>query len=106
MQLNDMIKEMPTMGKDMAEMMKTMTSLVSILNEMLPAMKEMGPEIPRVAKRAIEALDEAVIVMKTMQHSFVFSGAAKEVRAEEAENRKKEEDKKRKPASGDSLEQK
>jgi phospholipid/cholesterol/gamma-HCH transport system substrate-binding protein len=51
--------------------------------------------MPRVAKRLVEALDEAVVVLKAVQKSFLLSGKAEEVREEEAER-----DKKRQPAGG------
>jgi phospholipid/cholesterol/gamma-HCH transport system substrate-binding protein len=100
-EMNNMIKEMPNMSKDMAGLVKNTSTIVAELNKVIPALAEMAPEFPRATRRAIEAIDEAVIVLKAMQKSFLLSGSAKEVKEEEEKRRKlrEQEDKERIPAS-------
>lgn len=82
--LNGVIPEMrqysPQLGKDLSRLV---TDLNVLTTAMAPTMKEVGPELPRASKRALEALDEVVVVLKALQKSFLMSGNVKEVRAEE-----------------------
>lgn len=91
--LNHVIPEMreysPQLGKDLSRLVGDLGVLT---HAMAPTMKEMGPELPKASRRALEALDEVVIVLKALQKSFLLSGNAKEVRKEEQN---------RAPASGD-----
>ncbi len=87
-------KILPLMTKDAPGMVDNFTKLVdnmAVLTEefkvVLPALAEVAPELPHASLRAIEALDEAVIVLKAMQKSFIFKGAAQEVLAEERKAR-------------------
>ena len=65
-----------------------MTELVGHLNtltsELAPAVKAVGPKLPNASLRALEALDEAVVILKAMQKSFLLSGKVQDVREEEA----------------------
>jgi phospholipid/cholesterol/gamma-HCH transport system substrate-binding protein len=54
-----------------------------------PTVKEIGPDMPRVSRRAIEALDEMVITLKAMQKSFLLSGKVKDVKEEEVERKRR-----------------
>lgn len=82
--LNGVIPEMrqysPQLGKDLSRLVSDLNVLTTA---MAPTMKEVGPELPRASKRALEALDEVVVVLKALQKSFLMSGNVKEVRAEE-----------------------
>jgi phospholipid/cholesterol/gamma-HCH transport system substrate-binding protein len=49
----------------------------------LPALAAIAPELPQTSKRAVEALDEAVVLMKALQRSFFVKGNAEKVRKEE-----------------------
>lgn len=84
-----------TEGDNMREMMKNVVALTYELNQTLPriseAMKEIGPEMPKTAKRAVEALDEATVLIKALQKSLLLRSSVQEVR---------EEEKKRLPAGG------
>lgn len=92
-----MNKMLPSMVKHGPETALQMTRLVENMNilseELTPAMKEVGPKLPYASIRALEALDEAVVVLKAMQKSFMLSGSVKDVREEEKKR------KKRKPAN-------
>lgn len=87
-------------GPQMAEDMQKLISNLSLLTEqfklLTPAITEVAPELPKASRRAIEALDETVVLLKAMQKSFFLRSSAREVRAEEEKKRKAEE---RQPAS-------
>ncbi len=82
--LNHVIPELreysPQLGKDLSRLVG---DLGVMTQAMAPTMKEMGPELPKASRRALEALDEVVVVLKALQKSFLLSGNAKEVRKEE-----------------------
>lgn len=73
------------------DVMKNVALLTQELNKTLPqlsaAMKEIGPDMPKTAKRAVEALDEATILIKALQKSMLLRGSVKEVREEEVKQR-------------------
>lgn len=87
----------PKMGQDLEKLVTNLAILTEHSKVLLPALAEIAPDLPRSSRRAVEALDEAVVLLKAMQKSFVLRGSAQEVREEEA---KKEESRKtRVPAS-------
>ncbi|MCB0420804.1 MAG: MCE family protein [Bdellovibrionales bacterium] len=90
-------KVMPEAVKSAPEVANQMNRLVENLNvlteELNPALKEVGPKLPYASLRALEALDEAVVVLKALQKSFLLSGKVEDVREEEAKQNK------RRPAS-------
>jgi len=71
----------------MRAMMKNVVLLTQELNKTMPAMteamKEMGPEMPKTARRAVEALNEATILIKALQKSLLLRSNVQEVRQEE-----------------------
>ena len=89
---------------DKPKTMKQMAILTTELNKFLPIMQELAPKLPEVSQRGVEALSEAVIVLKAMQKSFLLRGAVKDVQEEQAklreeESKKKSETEKRDPAN-------
>jgi phospholipid/cholesterol/gamma-HCH transport system substrate-binding protein len=80
---------------NMKAVMSNVAVLTNELNKAMPsvsaAMKEMGPELPKNARRAVEALDEATVLIKAMQKSLFLRSNVEEVR---------EEEKRRLPAGG------
>lgn len=101
-QIEQAIESSPHLAKDVTLMVENLSRLTVELNKVIPALAEVAPELPRASRRAIEAMDEAVIVLKAMQKSFLLKGSAKEVREEELvqEQRKlKESEGERSPAS-------
>lgn len=86
----------PNMGEDLAKLVQNLTTMTEEFKKVLPAISEVAPELPRTSRRLVEAVDEAVVVLKALQRSFLLRGSAKEVREEEAE---KETKKLRSPAS-------
>lgn len=105
--LNPLIENMNTMSVEVTKLSKQATdqnnmkavmmnvaTLTSELNKTIPqlteALKEVGPDMPKTARRAVEALDEATVLIKAMQKSMLLRSNVEEVRLEE---------KKRVPAS-------
>ncbi len=84
--------EAPKVAGNLAKIASNMAILTDEIQGTLPAVKnalhDAGPEIPRAARRAMEALDETVITLKALQKSFILRSNAKEVRDEEAEREK------------------
>jgi phospholipid/cholesterol/gamma-HCH transport system substrate-binding protein len=102
-EINSLIPEFkenaPHLMKDMNTLVSNLTEITTQFRVLIPAMATIGPELPRVSKRAVEALDEAVVLMKALQKSFFVRSGAKEVREEEAARDKEEREKQRAPAS-------
>ncbi|MCB0342493.1 MAG: MCE family protein [Pseudobdellovibrionaceae bacterium] len=91
--VNQLNKVMPQILEEAPEMAHQVQAVMLHLNTLLstlePAIKEVGPELPQASLRALEALNEAVIVLKAMQKTFMLRGSVEDV---------KEEENKRKPA--------
>jgi phospholipid/cholesterol/gamma-HCH transport system substrate-binding protein len=51
--------------------------------KLTPAIAEIAPDLPRTTRRAVEALDETVVVLKAIQKSWFFRSNVKDVRQEE-----------------------
>ncbi len=98
--LNPLVENMNTMSVEVTKLSKQATEknnmqavmanvalLTAELNKTIPqlnaAMKEMGPELPKTARRAVEALDEATVLIKAMQKSMLLRSNVEAVRAEE-----------------------
>jgi phospholipid/cholesterol/gamma-HCH transport system substrate-binding protein len=77
-------KDAPQLAADLTKISHNMAILTDEVNKALPMMQAATPEIPRVSKRAMEALDETVVTLKALQKSFVLKGNVQEVRDEEA----------------------
>lgn len=99
-QINDMLPDVrnkaPKMAKDLTELVSNMAVLTEQFKVVIPALTEIAPDLPRASRRALEALDEAVVLIKSMEKSMFVRGNAEEVRKEEAEAAKQ---KKRVPAN-------
>lgn len=74
----------PQLAKDLSIVVGNLAVLTEEFKKVLPALAEVAPELPRSSHRMVEALDEAVVVLKAMQKSFLLRGSAREVREEEA----------------------
>ncbi len=99
-ELNALIPEInrqaPGMAKDVTQLVSNLAVLTQEFKVILPALAEVAPDLPHASRRAVEALDEAVVLIKAMQKSMFVRGSAEEVRKEEAEAAKA---KKRMPSS-------
>lgn len=76
-------KEVPDVGMQLGQVVKSMNILTAEFQKLTPAIGVIAPELPRTSRRAVEALDEAVVLLKAMQKSFLLSGKVDEVRKEE-----------------------
>lgn len=83
-----MSKRMPRLVKNTSRVMRNMAKLSKEMNKLIPAIAAVAPELPEASKRAIEAMNEAVIVLKAMQKSFMLKGSVEEVRQAEQERKK------------------
>ncbi len=81
------LSKQATEKNNMQSVMKNVAALTAELNKTLPqlteAIKEIGPDVPKTARRAVEALDEATILIKAMQKSLLLRSNVQEVKAEE-----------------------
>jgi phospholipid/cholesterol/gamma-HCH transport system substrate-binding protein len=82
-------KQAPDLAKDITSLVKNLSVLTDEFKVVLPALAEVAPDLPRASRRALEALDEAVVLIKAMEKSFFVKGNAEEVRKEEAERDRK-----------------
>jgi phospholipid/cholesterol/gamma-HCH transport system substrate-binding protein len=89
--INQMIPEMkekaPHLARDMASLVQNMAVISDSFKAFVPALAEIAPDLPKTSRRAVEALDEAVVLIKAMEKSFMVRGSVKEVREEEAERK-------------------
>lgn len=76
-------KEVPDMGAQLGQIVKNLNALTTEFQKLTPAISAIAPELPRTSRRAIEALDETVVVLKALQKSFLLRGNVKDVREEE-----------------------
>jgi len=87
-ELNQIIPEInrqaPNMAKDMTKLVGNLALLTEEFKVVIPALAEIAPDLPQSSRRALEALDEAVVLIKAMEKSFLVKGNAEEVREEEA----------------------
>lgn len=87
-ELNQLIPMMNEKAPKMAGDMEKLVSNLSVLTEQfkvfIPALAEIGPDLPHASRRAVQALDEAVVLLKSMQKSWFLRGNSREVREEEA----------------------
>lgn len=103
-ELNGMLPQIrdraPALARNMEQMIQNLALLTEQSKVLIPALAEVAPDLPRSSRRAVEALDEAVVLLKAMQKSFMIRGSAKEVRDEElAAEKKKKDSLDRKPAA-------
>lgn len=76
-------KEVPDFGSQLGQIVKNLNVLTTEFQKLTPAISAVAPELPRTTKRAVEALDETVVLLKAMQRSFLLRGKVEEVREEE-----------------------
>lgn len=81
--LPTVVQEAPELTKGVVLLTQKLNGLVEELQVFVPLIREMGPELPKVGRRAAEALDETVVTLKALQKTFILRGSAEEVRAAE-----------------------
>lgn len=90
-EINALIPELqgkaPQMAQDMTQIVRNLAILTEEFKAVLPALAEVAPELPQTTRRAVEALNETVVLIKALQKSMFVRGNVKEVREEEADKR-------------------
>ncbi len=76
-------EEVPNLGSQLGQLVNNMTILTTEFQKLTPAISAIAPELPRTSRRAVEALDETVVLLKALQRSFLLRGKVDEVRQEE-----------------------
>lgn len=76
-------REVPDLGLQVGQIVKNLNVLTAEMQKLTPAIGAVAPELPRTSRRAIEALDETVVLLKALQKSFLLKGGVEEVRKEE-----------------------
>ncbi len=77
-------KEVPDVGAQLGQIVRNMNVLTTEFQKLTPAIAAIAPDLPRTSRRAVEALDETVVLLKAMQRSFLLSGKVEDVRKEES----------------------
>ncbi len=83
--LPELNHEVPSLGRQLGQLVKSVTVLAKEFETLTPAIKEIAPDLPRTSRRAVEALDETVVLLKALQKSFLLRGNVKEVKEEESQ---------------------
>lgn len=101
--LDNMTKEVTTLTQQLNSQQKLERFVVNA-NQMVEdfqglgaTIKELGPQLPATSHRAIEALNETVVLLKAMQKSFFLNSHVEKVKKEE--NLKEQNKQQRLPAS-------
>lgn len=76
-------QEAPNVGAQLGKIVANLNVLTTEFKKVTPAISVLAPELPRTSRRAVEALDETVVLLKAMQKSFLLRGNVREVREEE-----------------------
>lgn len=79
-------QEAPNVGRQLGQIVSNLNVLTTEFKKVTPAIGAIAPELPRTSRRAVEALDETVVLLKALQKSFLLRGNVREVIEEE--NRK------------------
>lgn len=82
--LPELNRQNPELAKNLAQLTMSLSQMTQDFKSVTTMLKDFGPEIPSVAKRALEALDEATILMKAMQKNFFLRSSVKEVNDQES----------------------
>ncbi|MGE0763450.1 MAG: MlaD family protein [Bdellovibrionales bacterium] len=78
-----MVKESPDMGRQLGQMVNNLNILTAEMQKLAPAIATIAPELPKTSLKAVEALNETVVLLKALQKSFLLRGKVEEVRQEE-----------------------
>jgi len=81
--LPEMAKEAPHIGQQLGQMITSLGILSKEFEKLVPAIQAVAPDLPQTSRRAVEALDETVVLLKALQKSFLLRGNVQDVREEE-----------------------
>jgi phospholipid/cholesterol/gamma-HCH transport system substrate-binding protein len=87
-QLSQMVpafnQEAPNVGTQLGQIVTNLNVLTTEFKKVTPAIGILAPELPRTTRKAVEALDETVVLLKALQKSFLLRGSVREVKEEES----------------------
>lgn len=72
----------PDLGLQMGQIVDNLNVLTTEFKKITPAIAAIAPELPQTSLRAVEALDETVVLLKALQKSFLLRGNVEEVKEE------------------------
>jgi phospholipid/cholesterol/gamma-HCH transport system substrate-binding protein len=76
-------KWLPDVERSGPQLAQDLTKLLANLTVLTDELKKVAPELPKQGERLAEAVDEAVVVLKALQKTFLLSSSAREVKEEE-----------------------
>lgn len=82
-----MVSKSPEMAQNVTTIVSNLSALTSSLKEMQPIVAEVVKTLPDGSKKAIEALNESVTILRAMQKSFLLKGAVADLKEEEEQKR-------------------
>ncbi len=89
--LNHMIpviqEKAPELSQDMINLLQNLAVLTENFKLLTPTIIEMAPQLPKTSRRAVEALDETVVLLKALQKSIFLRSSVDDVRKEETKRR-------------------
>jgi phospholipid/cholesterol/gamma-HCH transport system substrate-binding protein len=89
-ELNTVLPELnrrnPQLAQDLAVITRNLNTMTTDLKVIGPAFQAVGGELPQAAQRAVEALNEATVLIKAMEKNFFVRGSVKDVREDEAKD--------------------
>lgn len=77
-------QEAPNVGHQLGAIVNNLNVLTTEFKKVTPALSAIAPDLPRTSRRAVEALDETVVLLKALQKSFLLRGNVREVLEEES----------------------
>lgn len=86
------VNNTPEMAKNVTEMVTNLTALTKGMRELQPFLAEVVKTMPEGSKRAVEALNESVTVLRAMQNSFLLRGSVQEMKKDEKKDEEKKDD--------------
>ncbi len=81
-------KQLPELGDNTTNVMYNLSELTYHLNALVPTIEAIAPDLPEASKSALNALQEALIVLQAMQKTFLLEGSVEEVREEMQERQR------------------
>ncbi|MCB0412340.1 MAG: multidrug ABC transporter substrate-binding protein, partial [Bdellovibrionales bacterium] len=76
--------EAPDLGMQLGQVVENLNILTVEFKKLTPAIAAVAPRLPETSLRAVEALDETVVLLKALQKSFLLRGNVEDVREEES----------------------
>jgi phospholipid/cholesterol/gamma-HCH transport system substrate-binding protein len=80
----------PAMANHFELLVQNMALLSDQFKVIGPAIAEVGPELPGATRKALEALNETVLLLKAFQKSFLLKGHIEDIKNEEQKKQQEE----------------